>query len=64
MFGSAASWPSRLAGAIYKMSKKKDRSKLAKKMKKLNKKMAKLQKKMKKAGMKSTKVDRSDVSLI
>jgi hypothetical protein len=42
------------------MGKKKDKSKIAKKMKKLNKKMLKLQKKMKKAGVKGTKVDRSD----
>ena len=53
------------------MDKKKNKSKLAKKMKKLNKKMMKLQKKttklqkrMKNAGEKGTKVDRSDVSLI
>jgi hypothetical protein len=46
------------------MGKKKNKSKLAKKMKKLNKKMLKLQKKMKKAGVKGTKVDRSDNPLI
>jgi uncharacterized protein YlxW (UPF0749 family) len=58
-------------GGPRKMGKKKDKSKIAKKMKKLNKKMlklqkktAKLQKKMKKAGVKGTKVDRSDASLI
>ncbi len=46
------------------MGKKKDRSKIAKKVKKLNKKMMKLQKKMRKSGGKNTKVDRSDVSLV
>jgi hypothetical protein len=53
------------------MGKKKDKSKIAKKMKKLNKKMmklqkkaAKLQKKMKNAGEKGTKVDRSDIRLV
>ena len=53
------------------MGKKRDKSKIAKKMKKLNKKMMKLQKKamklqkkMKNAGEKGTKVDRSDVSII
>ena len=53
------------------MGKKRDKSKIAKKMKKLNKKMmklqkkaTKLQKKMKNAGAKSTKVDRSDVPLV
>jgi uncharacterized protein YlxW (UPF0749 family) len=56
---------------MHKMGKKRDKSKIAKKMKKLNKKMmklqkkaTKLQKKMKNAGEKGTKVDRSDVSII
>jgi hypothetical protein len=49
------------------MGKKKDKSKIAKKMKKLNKKMmklqknTKLQKKMKNAGGEGTKEDRSDI---
>jgi hypothetical protein len=46
------------------MGKKKEKAKIAKKMKKLNKKMLKLQKKMKNAGAKGTKVDRSDVPLV
>jgi hypothetical protein len=53
------------------MGKKKNKSKLAKKMKKLNKKMMKLQKKttklrkrMKKDGEQGMKVDRSDNSSI
>ena len=51
------------------MGKKKQKSKLAKKMKKLNKKMTKLQRKAAKlqkkmTGGKGTKVDRSDNPLI
>jgi hypothetical protein len=53
------------------MGKKRDISKIAKKMKNVNKKMMKLQKKtyklqmkMKSAGQKGTKVDRSDASII
>ena len=53
------------------MGKKRDKSKIAKKMKKLNKTMTKLQKKatklqqkMKNAGVKGTKVDRPNVSII
>jgi hypothetical protein len=56
---------------MHKMGKKKDKSKIAKKMKKLNKKMmklqrktTKLQKKMKNAGREGTKEDRSDIPLI
>jgi hypothetical protein len=49
---------------MHKVGKKKEKAKIAKKMKKLNKKMLKLQKKMKNAGAKGTKVDRSDVPLV
>jgi prefoldin subunit 5 len=60
------------AGAMYKMGKTKDKSKIAKRIKKLNKKIVKLQKKAgklqkkmkKKADKKAPTVDRSDVSLV
>jgi hypothetical protein len=52
------------AGAMHNMGKKKDKSKIAKKIRKLNKKLRKLEEKLKKADKKDAKVSRSDVSLV